>query len=206
MQTDTTSSFSPLRVLVAGSDSLARRGLSQALSGFEALEILGPVSLSGGLASAIQLHRPDAVVIDPGPSGPLEWVAGVLVLVLASDAEDARRALSAGARGALSRDGDPERIVPALAAMEQGLLVLDETFAEAWHRPAPAEGEFALTAREFEVLTLLAEGLSNREIAERLGFTAHTAKFHVNAVLGKLDATTRTEAVARAMRHGLLRL
>lgn len=209
MQTDAStpsSPFSPLRVLVAGADPLARRGLTQVLTGFDSLEVLGPVGLSGGLASAIQLHRPDAVVVDPGDVGPLETVAGVPVLVLATDAEHARRALSAGARGALARDGDPERIAPALAAMDHGMIVLDDRFADLWRSPAPAEGEFTLTAREFEVLTLLAEGLSNREIAERLGFSAHTAKFHVNAVLGKLDATTRTEAVARAVRHGLLRL
>jgi two-component system nitrate/nitrite response regulator NarL len=200
---------SPLRVLVAGADPLVRRGLSQLLSEREAFEVLGPVGLGGGLASAIQLHRPDAVLVDPGPEiepGAFETVGGVPVLVLATDADHAARALTMGARGALARDTEAGRLGPALAAVERGLLVLDDRFAELLRRPAPAEGDFTLTARELEVLTLLAEGLSNREIAERLGFSAHTAKFHVNAVLGKLDATTRTEAVARAVRHGVLRL
>jgi DNA-binding NarL/FixJ family response regulator len=199
----------PLRVLVAGADPLVRRGLSQLLAERETFEVLGPVGLNGGLASAIQLHRPDAVLVDPGPEiepGAFETVGGVPVLVLASDADHAARALTMGARGALARDAEPDRIAPALAAVERGLLVLDDRFGDLWRRPAPPEGDFTLTARELEVLGLLAEGLSNREIAERLGFSAHTAKFHVNAVLGKLDATTRAEAVARAVRHGLLRL
>jgi len=202
---------SPLRVLVAGADPLVRRGLSQLLSERESFEVLGPVSLGGGLASAIQLHRPDAVLVDSGQSvqiepGAFKTVDGVPVLVLATDADHAARALTMGARGALARDTEADRLGPALAAVERGLIVLDDRFAELWRRPAPAEGDFTLTARELEVLTLLAEGLSNREIAQRLGFSAHTAKFHVNAVLDKLDATTRAEAVARALRHGVLRL
>jgi DNA-binding NarL/FixJ family response regulator len=63
-----------------------------------------------------------------------------------------------------------------------------------------------LTAREQEVLELLAAGLSNRRIAERLGISEHTVKFHVNAIYGKLDASSRTEAVNHALRRGLLRL
>ena len=147
---------SPLRVLVAGADPLVRRGLSQLLSEREAFEVLGPVGLGGGLASAIQLHRPDAVLVDPGPEiepGAFETVGGVPVLVLATDADHAARALTMGARGALARDTEADRLGPALAAVERGLLVLDDRFAELWRRPAPAEGDFTLTARELEVLT-----------------------------------------------------
>lgn len=71
---------------------------------------------------------------------------------------------------------------------------------------SPPDAEFSLTPREAEVLTLLAEGASNKVIARRLGISVHTAKFHVGSVLDKLDATGRTDAVAHAARLGMLQL
>lgn len=85
-------------------------------------------------------------------------------------------------------------------------------FAHEVIQPAPTQETSdsalveALTPREREVLELLAEGLSNKDIGRALGISEHTAKFHVNALLGKLDAQTRTEAVVRALRLGLLHL
>ena len=73
-------------------------------------------------------------------------------------------------------------------------------------RPGPPEGTPELTARELEVLDVLAEGASNREIAERLGISVHTAKFHVGSILDKLDSSGRTDAVAYALRLGVLAL
>jgi DNA-binding CsgD family transcriptional regulator len=71
---------------------------------------------------------------------------------------------------------------------------------------APVEGDVPLTPRELEVLTLLAEGLSNKAIARRLGISVHTAKFHVGALIDKLDAVGRTDAVAHAARRGVIQL
>lgn len=70
----------------------------------------------------------------------------------------------------------------------------------------PADGDVPLTPRELEVLTLLAEGMSNKAIARRLGISVHTAKFHVGALIDKLDAVGRTDAVAQAARRGVLHL
>ena len=70
----------------------------------------------------------------------------------------------------------------------------------------PVEGDVPLTPRELEVLTLLAEGLSNKAIARRLGISVHTAKFHVGALIDKLDAVGRTDAVAHAARRGVIHL
>jgi len=70
----------------------------------------------------------------------------------------------------------------------------------------PVEDDVLLTPRELEVLTLLAEGLSNKAIARRLGISVHTAKFHVGALMDKLDAVGRTDAVAHAVRHGVIHL
>jgi len=71
---------------------------------------------------------------------------------------------------------------------------------------APGDDDVVLTARELEVLTLLAEGMSNKAIARRLGISVHTAKFHVGALIDKLDAIGRTDAVAQAARRGVIHL
>nr|WP_165445471.1 helix-turn-helix transcriptional regulator [Bradyrhizobium uaiense] len=74
------------------------------------------------------------------------------------------------------------------------------------NREAAAAGDFELTPRELDVLALLAEGASNKKIAQRLGISVHTAKFHVGSLLDKLDATGRTDAVAHAARRGVINL
>ncbi len=130
------------------------------------------------------------------------------MLALVSAPQEARQALRAGARGALSRSAPAAAIAPAALAVAAGHWVLDEAFASALlqAREPPPTSPSVLSPREREVLSLLSEGLSNRDVAERLGISRHTAKFHVNAILDKLGATTRTEAVVLAARSGLLSL
>lgn len=116
--------------------------------------------------------------------------------------------------GALQRDATGEEIVAAIAAAAGGLIALDRRLAgdllatpERPQAPAPerlADAEEALTAREREVLQLLAEGLPNKLIAAQLHISEHTAKFHVSAIMLKLGAASRTEAVTQAARRGLL--
>ena len=117
--------------------------------------------------------------------------------------------------GALRRDATPEEIAAALGAVAGGLITLDRRFAPLLLQPTipltPAPEQFTgpeepLTARELEVLQLLAEGLPNKIIATRLHITEHTAKFHVSSILMKLGAASRTEAVTTAARRGLLML
>jgi DNA-binding NarL/FixJ family response regulator len=128
------------------------------------------------------------------------------VVALLPAADRAGEALAAGARGALLRDASPARLAAALSAAASGLVVLDAGLARDWVRAAaPAADPGApLTPRELEVLPLLAEGLSNKQIAAQLGIAERTAKFHVESILGKLPAATRAEAVAVAARRGLL--
>jgi len=158
------------------------------------------------------LETADAVAWDAGASGSFEALRGVAarapVLALPLSGEQAREALAAGARGVLSRERLEEQLLPSVRAALLGLLVVDESFGEALVRPAPAADALIepLTPRETEVLQLLAEGLTNRRLGERLGISEHTAKFHVNAILGKLGARTRGEAIAQAARLGLLLL
>lgn len=104
-----------------------------------------------------------------------------------------------------------DRVAEVLGGVRGIVLVSSEDEADVVLRPAgekdPADVvEPALTPREVEVLSLLAEGASNKMIAQRLGISAHTAKFHVGRVLEKLDATGRTDAVAHAVRIGVLNL
>ncbi len=116
--------------------------------------------------------------------------------------------------GALQRDATGEEIVAAVSAVAGGLITLDRRLAgnllallERAPAPAPerlADTEEPLTVRELEVLQLLAEGLPNKLIAARLHISEHTAKFHVSAIMLKLGAASRTEAVTQAARRGLL--
>ena len=198
---------SVLRVLVVGEDALARAGL-RALAEASGFAVAGEVEPSGldALPAAAE-----AAVLDAGPAGTgLEALASLVprlpVLVVLWGEEQAREALAAGARGVLRREG-LERFAAAIDAVADGLVVVDPAVAEAvLRRGPPTVPPIAepLTPRESEVLSLLAEGLSNRGIAARLGISEHTAKFHVGAVLGKLGAETRGEAVALAARLGLV--
>jgi DNA-binding NarL/FixJ family response regulator len=122
-------------------------------------------------------------------------------VVLLADEAQARAAVSKGARGAVRRTADVIRIKAALDAVASGLTVVDFALVQG---KADAEPETHLTPREQEVLELLVQGFSNRRIAKRLGISEHTAKFHVNGILLKLGAGTRTEAVVVAARRGLV--
>jgi two-component system, NarL family, nitrate/nitrite response regulator NarL len=111
----------------------------------------------------------------------------------------------------LLRDKVGPGIHAALAAVRTGLTVMDAALAESLvppqqPRPTPGKGRGELTERERQVVQLLSEGLSNKLIADRLGISDHTAKFHVNGVMMKLGASTRTEAVVEGMRRGLTKL
>ncbi len=199
----------PPRLLLVAEDAIARAGL-QALAERSGLSVAGDRAPDELQPS--DLETADAIAWDPGLAGGFDSLrraaASVPVLALPWNAEQAREALGAGARGVLSRERLDEQLLPAVQAAVLGLLVVDDAFGEALVRPPPAADPLVepLTPRETEVLQLLAEGLTNRGIGERLGISEHTAKFHVNAILGKLGARSRGEAIAQAARLGLLLL
>jgi DNA-binding NarL/FixJ family response regulator len=200
------------RLLIVAEDPLTRSGLGLLLESEPALAVVAQSEPSQAAALA-RAHRPDAVVwaLGPGPS-PVPETFGALasrgapIIALAAGEAEAAAALAAAARGVLPREAPPERIAAAVRATLEGLIVVDPSLATLLQRPAtglepPVE---TLTSREHEVLQLLAQGLTNRALAERLGISEHTAKFHVNAILGKLGAQGRTDAVVRAARLGLI--
>jgi DNA-binding NarL/FixJ family response regulator len=213
-----------LRVLVAADDPLARVGLAALLAEEAGCRVVGQAASVDDLAAAAQAHRPEVVLWDAGwASGPaferLSEAADALppIAALLADATLARPAWQAGARALLRRASAASRLVVALAALAHGLAVVEPEFAaalreasaedapagaaEAAGRPALVE---SLTPRELEVLRLLAEGLPNKTVAARLGISEHTVKFHVNTLMGKLGVASRTEAVVRATRLGLI--
>lgn len=200
--------------MVIARDPLVRSGLVAVLDAYPGLV------MKEALESSAPAAAPSAdVVVWDTPEVPLAVAPFSPVLALVSGAEDAQQALRAGARGVLSRSTPPHAIAPAALAVAAGHWVLDERFAT---RLIAADPQLAvplaspphasspaltlLSPRESEVLALLSEGLSNRDVAARLGISHHTAKFHVNAILEKLGAATRTEAVVLAARSGLLTL
>ncbi len=126
------------------------------------------------------------------------------VLGLLADEADAAEVLASGADGALSAGAEPEQIIAGLVAVARGLIVLDGDYTLPSAPHSPATLPEPLTPRESQVLQLLAAGLPNKGIARQLGISDHTAKFHVNAILKKLDAQSRTEAVVRATKLGLI--
>jgi len=184
---------------VVARDPLVRSGLAAVLGAYPGLV------LKEARASAEAPVIADVVVWDAPDAGNRGSVAPILALVSAP--QEARQALRSGARGALSRSTPAHAIATAALAVASGHWVLDEAFAGALlHLGEPTPTAGLLSPRELQVLELLSEGLSNRDLAARLGISRHTAKFHVNAILDKLGATTRTEAVVLGARSGLLTL
>jgi DNA-binding NarL/FixJ family response regulator len=175
--------MAPVRVQIAARDALAREGLAALVGRDAGLDVVED-------GAEVVLWEETAEL----PGGT--------IVALVSDEDGAARALSRGARGALLRDASAEKLSAALVACARGLVVLDETLPLV-RRDAPLDVG-TLTPREHEVLQLLAQGLANKEIAYRLGVSDHTAKFHVNAILSKLAAQSRTEAVVKAARLGLI--
>lgn len=199
----------PLRIVVVGPDPFARGGLVALLGADPRLELLASLAPEE-LAPSAPARDADLVILDAAGLLDLDVVGAlpeVPVLALVVHADAARDLRDAGAQGVVSREAGAQGLVEAALAVVGGMVVLAEPFAEALLRPRRpvVEGEL-LTAREVEVLELLAEGFSNKEIGAQLGISPHTAKFHVQSLLDKLDAVTRTEAVVRALRLGFLRL
>ena len=165
------------------------------------------------------LHALEVDLVEPGSEPHAISVTDILpeaetdqpVILLADDV-DSLAALRAGVAGVLPRSAETADLRIALEAALRGFAIaplrrIDHGGhdAEAFGDVDPADS-ITLTSRELEVLSLLSEGASNKEIARRLDISVHTAKFHVASILEKLDATGRTDAVAHAVRLGLLML
>lgn len=203
--------FEMVRVLIVSFDSLARNSLQAALSGFEDLGIVGLANLDQELPETVDAFRPDVILAhiddDVDVSDWLELLLEMdLPLLVLSDQQQPMDPL---ANGWLSHSSSPGQIRTALLAVVHGLIVHDKEQHLANISPQNGADETLIepmTPRELEVLQLVAEGLTNRAIAFQLGISEFTVKFHINAILTKLDAQSRTEASIKAARLGLILL
>jgi two-component system nitrate/nitrite response regulator NarL len=203
-----------IRVFVAASTAALRLALRARLDG-PGLVVVGDGPTPDGAPADV-----DVVVIGHAErllvsADALAEVGARAVVALADDERPARTLHGLPLRGwaIVSREASAAELQAATTAAAQGFTVLPATLSARLlpaRAPAPEGGTEEtlepLTPREREVLDLLAHGLSNRQIAERLGISEHTAKFHVAAVSGKLGAASRTEAVSRGVRRGLITL
>jgi DNA-binding NarL/FixJ family response regulator len=207
-----------IRVLIVDDHALIRRGLSDLLSAAEGIDVVGSID-DGLLAAALVTElEPDIVLMDlsmPGLDG-IEATRAVLqvrptakVIMLTSFSENARilAALEAGAVGYLLKDTEPEDVIRALRDAADGGVPLSPKAARALlpgNRPAGNPTTDALSARERQVLSLVAVGLPNKSIARRLTISEKTVKAHLTRVFSVLGVSDRTSAALWAQRHGLI--
>jgi len=204
----------PLTIMIVDDHYIVRMGLAAIL---RMEPDIGEVTEAEDGAQALacfRVHRPDVTLMDlrmPGMSG-IEAIsairaefpeARILMLTTFDGEEDVFRAMEAGAAGYLLKDVPGGEMLSAIRQVHAGGSYMDEVAAK---RLAEREPGSTLTAREMEVLEVLAKGLSNREIAGVFGFTHHTAKAHVESIIHKLGAADRTEAATMAVRRGILHL
>jgi DNA-binding NarL/FixJ family response regulator len=189
-----------LRALIVATDAVARTSLLAAVT---AVPVVASASVTEAhdLHTAWQAERPDVVVWDAIDGGDAPRVPHLVVLT--DDPDQASAAWGAGAMAVLPHGTDLSVALPAVAS---GLTVSAPALLSMHHEPMAPEEPVLLTPRERDVLELLAEGRSNDEIAMALEIRTTTVRFHVRALLAKLDAENRTAAVVRSVRLGLLSL
>ena len=189
-----------IRVSISSPSPVARAGLEALLSEAPDIEVVA--------------EDPDVIVADWDRSGDelpqdlLDAAPNAAVILLANERHAwTADVLRSGVRGVLARDAAPNQIIAAVEAAAAGLVVLQaENIDTVLAPPRRTRVVESLSPREMEVLAMLAEGLSNKVIAYRLGISEHTVKFHVTSIMTKLNAGSRTEAVTMGIRQGLVLL
>jgi NarL family two-component system response regulator LiaR len=207
----------PIRVVAVDDHQVVRGGIKFALLDYDDIELVGEAYDGENAVCLCQQTQPDVVLMDlmmPGMDGVettraiREQCPTVQILVLSSfhDKDLVPRAMQAGAIGYLLKGISNQDLVKAIHAAHAGRPVLaKEAMDDLVQAAAPSQelGD-GLNEREREVLALLAQGLSNKEIAERLFLSVATVKYHVRLLLSKLGASSRAEAVALAWQHKLI--
>jgi DNA-binding NarL/FixJ family response regulator len=202
----------PIRVLIVDDHPLVRQGVAAVVAAQTDMTVVGE---AGDGRQAIELYRklrPDIVLVDLGlPSldgiGVMQAIRSefsgsrFIALTVYQGDEDIHRALAAGAQGYLLKSAPPSQLVAAIRAVSAGLRRIPPEVADRLSDRGPGAG---LTAREIEVLKLVAKGRTNVEIAHELHITSGTAKWFVSSILSKLGVDDRTEAVTTALERGIL--
>jgi NarL family two-component system response regulator LiaR len=207
-----------IKVMLVDDHNVVRSGLGALLSAYDDLELVAEASSGEEALIHCQDKSPDVVLMDlvmPGMDGAttteklLEICSDVKVLALTSfkEKELVQGALRAGAMGYLLKNVSADELAEAIRSVYAGQSALAPEAAQVLiqsTRDPKGPVDYGLTAREREVLALLVEGMTNQEIAQQLVVSISTTKFHVSSILSKMGATSRTEAVAEALKSGLL--
>ncbi len=202
-----------IRILLVDDHPTLRTGLANVLGCERDFAVVAEADDGSTALSLCRQHLPDVILLDvslPGMDGieTLEKLraefsqARVLMLTSSEAAEDVRHAFRAGALGYISKEVRRPELIAAIRAVARGEKAISESIARAL---ADADEESTISRREIEVLGLLRQGFTNGEIGRLLGITERTAKAHVAALLLKLNAADRAEAVARGFERGLLK-
>ncbi len=215
-------STSPIHVLIADDHAIVRKGIRALLATEPGIEVVGEARSGMEALAQVQASHPDVVLMDlvmpemDGIEATRQITAehpDVRVLVLTSFAADDKvfPAIKAGALGYLLKDTGPEDLVRAIHQVYQGEPSLEPAIArkvlyELSHPPTETPTPDPLTGRELEVLRLVAQGRSNKEIAEELVIAEMTVRTHVSNILGKLHLASRTQAALYALKEGLASL
>ena len=208
-------SESKLRIVIADDHTVVRSALRMLLEAEPDIEVVAEAGDAGDALRYVRGHRPDVLILDLNMPGvpSLEILpelkeaspeTGVVILTMQSETEFARRALDAGAGGYVLKEAADSELMQAIHAVADGETYLQPTLGVRMARESTRSGEDELSEREIEVLRLVAEGYSNREIAGALHLAEGTVKNHVSTLLVKLNARDRTNAVLRALHEGLL--
>ncbi|MDD5368788.1 MAG: response regulator transcription factor [Anaerolineaceae bacterium] len=208
----------PIRVMIVDDHAVVRSGLAAFLSAYDDFDLVGEAGSGEQALAACERFRPDVILMDlmmPGMDGAAatrtirERHPEIQVIALTSfkEQELVRSAVQAGAIGYLLKNVTANELACAIRSAFAGKPTLAQEAAQALiqvvRRPVDTPG-YDLTRREKEVLALMAQGLNNQQIAEKLVVSLPTAKFHVSSVLSKLGAVSRTEAVAIALQNHLV--
>ena len=199
-----------IRILIADDHPVVRDGLVAMLSTQLDFRVVGQASSGSEVIANVEIAEPDVVLLDieiPELYGVevLRLVISdhpelkILVFTTSDDDERIKDAARAGAKGYLLKSSPRDEVFEAIRAVSQGATNIQPANAS---KPIPSGS--LLTARELEVLELLAQGMMNKEIASKLVITVRTVKFHVSSILRKLEAGNRTEAVRSATERGII--
>jgi NarL family two-component system response regulator YdfI len=200
-----------IRVVVAAVSAVRRAGLETIVRSEPDLHLAGSTGALARLDLLAQNANADVVLIDADalPDTLASNPAAIVALTETAGARNISRFLKVGVRAILARESDADDIVAAIFAAYRGQVLLSAKAAQSLaaifgDEPEEAAMVDEISAREAEVLRLLAEGLANKDVARRLGISEHTVKFHISSILEKLGAATRTEAVTLGIRRGLI--
>ena len=208
----------PIRVLLVDDHSVVRSGLSAMLSAEDDLEQVGEAADGSEAVRMVERIKPDVILMDllmPGMDGVAATKAihdrfpetRIIILTSFKEREQVDGALKAGAMSYLLKTVSAAELVSAIrgAMAGQSKLSSEATQVLIQEMRNPSARDYDLTAREKEILKLMVDGLPNSEIANHLGVSASTAKFHVSNVLSKLGVASRTEAVSLALKQKLIK-